>query len=228
MSNATTTPERLKNAVTKKWPEAICSLARRYTLYFPTGFAALDALFPCGRGIPYGQLIEITGRTSSGKTSLLLRLLGANTAGDRSVAYVDFNDTFFPDAALAAGVDAKRLVVIKIPAAQNVSDGLRAAELLLRDRHADIVVFDLVGRHTPLPLGLLHRLRLRAVRARGLVVFLTEGHEPPTPQPDTLIPSSMTSLRLEVQRADINASRLQVTVTKSRLCPEGLQVELEL
>jgi hypothetical protein len=265
----------LKNAITKKWPEAIRSLGRRSGLYFPTGLAELDNLFPSGRGIPYGQLIEITGGPSSGKTSLLFRLLASAGRPRRTVAYVDFDGAFFPEAAASAGVDLKRLLVIRPetgrqvtsptgsgnqnlteqPAVDNnapaytrgrhmstcaelpgrcghrprtkcdpagqLRQNLRAAELLLRDRHADIIVLDLVGQKQPLSLGLLHRLRLRTVRAKSLVIFLTEK------RPNDIIPSSMASLRLEVGRID-DTGRFRIVVTKSRICPEGIRLEVTL
>jgi hypothetical protein len=228
---------QITNALRQKWPEAIRSLTDQSDRFFSTGQTEIDAFFPSGRGIPYGQLIEITGGVSSGKTSLLFRLIAANP---RTTAYVDFGNSFFPDAADAAGLDLSRLLVIK-PTSQlkptinggppeQLKPGLRSGELLLRDRHADIIVFDLVKHHTPLPIGLLHRLRLKTVLARGLVIFLT--------QTAGIIPASMTSLRLEVQRTEVQRTEVQrandplqhllITVTKSRLCAEGLRCQVRL
>jgi|GEM_PF-987452 len=267
-------PRNLKIILREKWPEAVGSFTDRKELYFPTGISELDRLFPSGLGIPCGQLIEITGGLSSGKTSLLFRLLGmknpigpqdvtlqqiqgalrpfvklraGEAQGDKGerIAYVDFSNSFFPDANLSPRVDLSRLLVIRPgakalrapfpeveedsidptidagPPQDHLTSGLRTAELLLRDRHVDIVVFDLVDCRTPLPIGLLHRLRLKTVRAKGLVIFLT--------QTTAIIPSSMASLRLEVQRIDkIDPNRLRVTVTKSRLCAERVRLEVKL
>jgi len=228
-------PRNLKTALREKWPEAVGSFTDRKELYFPTGISELDRLFPSGRGIPCGQLIEITGGLSSGKTSLLFRLLGMKkpigpqdvtlrqAQGDpgKHIAYVDFSNSFFPDANLSPRVDLSRVLVIRPGAEDRLTSGLRTAELLLRDRHVDIVVFDLVDCRTPLPIGLLHRLRLKTVRAKGLVIFLT--------QTAAIIPSSMASLRLEVQRIDkTDPNRLRITVAKSRLCAEHVRLEVKL
>ncbi|MBU0985207.1 MAG: DNA recombination/repair protein RecA, partial [candidate division Zixibacteria bacterium] len=102
---------RLKETITRKWPEALCSLTERRELVFTTGIAELDALFHLG-GIPYGQLIEITGGVSSGKTALLFDLL-AHWSGRYTITYVDFPDSFFPDAACQAGLDLNHLLLIK-------------------------------------------------------------------------------------------------------------------
>jgi RecA/RadA recombinase len=52
-----------------------------------TGVTALDAKL--GGGFPRGQLSEIVGSRSSGRASLLLRLLAAATARGELVALVD-------------------------------------------------------------------------------------------------------------------------------------------
>lgn len=232
---------QISHALRQKWPEAVRSLTDVSDRFFATGQTELDAFFPSGRGIPYGQLIEITGGVSSGKTSLLFSLLAANS---RTAAYVDFGNSFFPDAASAADLDLSRLLVIKPISSPTINggpprvtlsrskggepdrsslqlkSGLRSGELLLRNRHADIIVFDLVKHRTPLPIGLLHRLRLKTVRAKGLVIFLTQAAN--------IIPASMTSLRLKAQRSDDHSHRLLITVTKSRLCAEGLRCQVSL
>ena len=228
---------QITHALRQKWPEAIRSLTDQSDRFFATGQVELDAFFPSGRGIPYGQLIEITGGMSSGKTSLLFSLLAANITTGHTAAYVDFGNSFFPDAADATGLDLSRLLVIKPTTGapppgvgldsaptinggppDQIKSGLRSGELLLRDRHADIIVFDLVRHRTSLPIGLLHRLRLKTVRTKGLVIFLT--------QTARIIPASMTSLRFEVQRSNDHPHHLLITVTKSRLCAEGLQCQV--
>ena len=208
----------LKEAITRKWPEALGPIAEVQHRVFDTGCDSLDALFPSG-GIPYGQLIEITGGVSSGKTGFLFRLL-ARWCKDNTVAYVDVTDSFFPDAAASAGVDLTRLLVVKPSggAADRLQSSLRTAELLLVEGRVTIVLFDLVGRHAAgrLPLPLLHRLRLKTVRAKGLVVFLTQENS-------YVIPASMVSLRLTVCRS--SSDTLSITVSKSRISVEGTRVE---
>lgn len=205
--------DTLKRLVSKRWPEALMNTAdSSSTPSFITGIASLDRLFPAG-GIPYGQLMEITGGVSSGKTTLLLRMLAALTVR-QTVAYVDFSGSFFPAGAISTGVDPDRLLVVT---PKSLLSGLRTAELLFRHCMADIIVFDLLGCREPLPFTLLHRLRQQTTRARGLVIFLTENNS-------DIVPTSMVALRLEIVRGDHN--RFAVTITKSRFCKEGMEVEV--
>ena len=220
-------PGTVRQTLREKWPEATSSFHDRHDLYFATGLPQLDRIFPKACGLPCGQLIEITGGLSSGKTSLLYRLLAAASANGRAIVYVDFDNAFFPDTAPGSTLQLSQLLVVQPADDDTAPDplraGLRTAELLLRDRRANIIVFDLIGWHTPLPLGLLHRLRLKTVRAKGLVIFLTQKTKA------DIIPSSMAALRLEVRRADqTDPNHLNITVTKSRLCAEGIQMEVRL
>lgn len=209
----------LKELIQKRWPQTLAAVANE-ELVFGTGLSELDALFSLG-GIPYGQLIEITGGVSSGKTSFLFKLLARLTRKE-TVAYIDFSNTFFPSAAVAGGIDITRLLLVKPnshSADDSIKSGLRTAELLLRERTVRCVVFDLVGQKKILPIVLLHRLRLKTVRAKALVILLSENNS-------EIIPSSMASLRLEVRRRDNN--RLKINITKSRISKEGVCVEVLL
>ncbi len=215
--NTDNTPQELaelKRLIRHKWPEAAGLASERLNLTFSTGLPPLDAIFP-NRGIPCGQLIELTGGLSSGKTTLLLTMLAALTRNGRAV-YIDLSRSFFPASAAACGIDLNRLLTVT-PASPPVA--VRAAELLLHHNAASWIVLDLVGQKQTLPTIMLHRLRLKAVRARGLVLLLTENNS-------DIIPSSTASLRLEVSRKD--DTTLTVDVTRSRLSREGLTIEVPL
>src|SRR3954447_10729106 len=77
----------------------------------PTGITALDARL--GGGFPRGQLSELVGPRSSGRTSLLLQTMAAATARGELVALVDALDMFDVESAAAAGVDLRRLLWIR-------------------------------------------------------------------------------------------------------------------
>lgn len=207
--------EALKQALAERWPEAVCRPLESADLCFKTGLPELDHLFPTG-GIPYGQMIEITGGVSSGKTSLLFAMLAAITCDKGTVAYIDCGRSFFPRAAVTAGIDLSRLLLIT---PNQAIEGIRAAELLFDHRLIRCVAVDLVGMTAPFPFTLVHRLRTKTNRAKALVIFLTESSPP-------LIPASSVSLRLEVHSRTIG--QLMVTVAKSRLCREGLTAEVSL
>jgi len=204
--------DELKKLVNQKWPEVSYSGEERDNPTFPTGIEALDSLFS-HNGIPSGQLVEITGRVSSGKTSFLFKILAALTR-KQPVAYLDFSSSFFPSAAESSGIDISKIFVVR---ADDFREGIRAAELILRNKIACCVVFDLVGMKGSMPLTMMHRLRQQILKAGSIMIFLTEDNP-------HLIPASMISLRLEVSRND--NSRLEVAVTKSRIGNAGSRVEL--
>jgi recombination protein RecA len=76
-----------------------------------TDLAPLDAQL--AGGFPRGQLSEVVGPRSSGRTSLLLQTLAAATARGELVALVDTLDAFDVESASAAGVDLDRLLWVR-------------------------------------------------------------------------------------------------------------------
>jgi recombination protein RecA len=78
-----------------------------------TDVAALDA---CLRGgLPRGQLSEIVGPSSSGRTTLVLQTIAASTQRGEIAAFVDTFDRFDIASAAAAGIDMERLLWIRGP-----------------------------------------------------------------------------------------------------------------
>ncbi len=203
----------LKRIIRRRWPDALYSDTRDCTR-FSTGIPALDRLFR-DDGIPHGQILEINGNTSSGKTSVLFRSLAEHTACG-VVTYLDFSGTFFPAAAQTSGVDISRLLVVS---PENVREGLRAAELILRENVSSCIVFDMVGVRGKLPVTLLHRLRQSTLKSNALMIFLTEGKS-------ELIPASMISIGLHIERMD--PKRILASITKSRISISGTQAVIEL
>src|SRR5258706_7538213 len=74
----------------------------------PSGITALDARL--GGGFPRGQLSELAGPRSSGRTSLLLQMMAAATARGELVALVDALDMLDVESAAAAGVNLAQLL----------------------------------------------------------------------------------------------------------------------
>jgi hypothetical protein len=77
----------------------------------PTGLIDLDRRL--GGGFPRGQLSELVGPRSSGRTSLLLQMLARSTRRGELAALVDALDTFDVASAAAAGVDLDRVLWIR-------------------------------------------------------------------------------------------------------------------
>ena len=76
-----------------------------------TEVASLDAQL--GGGFPRGQVSELIGPRSAGRTSLLIRTMTAATARGELVALVDALDMFDAASASAAGLDFDRLLWIR-------------------------------------------------------------------------------------------------------------------
>jgi hypothetical protein len=74
----------------------------------------LEALDRClNGGLPCGQLSEIVGARSSGRTTLLLQTLAAATRRGETAALVDTFDHFDVTSAVSAGVGLERLLWIR-------------------------------------------------------------------------------------------------------------------
>jgi recombination protein RecA len=117
----------------------------------PSGISALDARL--GGGFPRGQLSELIGPRSSGRTSLLLQTIAAATARGELVAVVDALDMFDVESAAAAGVDLSRLLWIRGHVVTNqgmcrelnqraIEQAIRAFTLVLQAGNFGLVVFD--------------------------------------------------------------------------------------
>ena len=117
----------------------------------PSGVTALDARL--GGGFPRGQLSELTGRRSSGRTSLLLQMMAAATARGELVAIVDALDMLDVESAASAGVHLAQLLWIRGHVVMNpglcrdlnqraLEQAIRALTLVLQAGNFGLVVFD--------------------------------------------------------------------------------------
>jgi len=122
--------------------EAICA---------PSGVPSLDA--PLGGGFPRGQLSEVVGSRSSGRTSVMLQTAAAATGRGELVALVDALDMFDVESASAAGVDLDRLLWIRGHVVSNpglcrdinqraLEQAIRAFTLVLQAGNFGLVIFD--------------------------------------------------------------------------------------
>src|SRR3989442_14440044 len=73
-----------------------------------TGLSPLDARLD--GGFPRGQLSELVGPRSSGRTSVTLQLLAAATPRGELVAFIDALDMLDVESAAPAGIDLDRLL----------------------------------------------------------------------------------------------------------------------
>jgi len=123
--------------------------------------------------VPAGEVIELVGKLSSGRTSLLTAWLAEITRAGGLAALIDADGAFDPQSAARAGVDLRRLLWIRTNGHRSIA--LRAADLLVRCRGFTLVVVD-VGESPPrLSLAAAFRLRL-AVRRAGTTLVILASH----------------------------------------------------
>ena len=104
-----------------------------------TGVDALDLAL--GGGLTRGQLSELVGARSSGRTTVLYRALAAAAGRGEAVALVDTHDRFDPDSAAAAGLDLSKLLWVR--ESGDAVRALKAANLVLQAGGFGLVAFDL-------------------------------------------------------------------------------------
>ena len=118
----------------------------------PTGLPALDARL--GGGLPRGQLSEVVGPRSSGRTSLLLQIVATATTRGEPVAVIDALDMLDVASAAAAGVELARLLWIRGHVVTNpglcrdlnqraMEQAVKALGLVLQAGNFGLVVLDL-------------------------------------------------------------------------------------
>jgi hypothetical protein len=111
----------------------------------PTGVAAVDAAL--GGGLARGQLSEIVGARSSGRTIVLCHALAAAASRGELVALIDTCDRFDPVSAAATGLDLSRLLWIRDTG--DAVRALKAATLVLQAGGFGLVAFDLADVPSP-------------------------------------------------------------------------------
>jgi len=131
---------------------------RDETAVAASAHAGLDAHL--GGGLPRGQLSEIVGARSSGRTSLLLQLAAAATRRGELVAFVDALDALDVESAAAADVDLARLLWVRGHVVTNpglcgdlnqraLEQAIRAFTLVLQAGNFGLVVLDVAEAPVP-------------------------------------------------------------------------------
>ena len=145
----------------------------------PTGIAPIDALLY--GGFPRGQLSEVFGPSSSGRTGLVQALLARSTQGGALAAFVDPADRLDPASAAAAGVDLARLLWLRGPRpAKVLAEAVSAVGTLAVSGLFEVVVLDLAGvpevERRRLPGATWIRLQRMVEDASTALVLLADGH----------------------------------------------------
>jgi hypothetical protein len=136
---------------TKKLDRTLTQHPRPELEHASTGHAALDVQLH--GGVPRGQVSELIGPRSSGRTSLLFQMLAAATGRGEVVALVDALDMFDVESAADAGIDLDRLLWIRGFVVPNpglcrdlnqraMVQAIRAFTLVLQAGQFGLVAFD--------------------------------------------------------------------------------------
>ena len=154
-----------------------------------TGVPAVDAQL--SGGFPRGQLSEVIGPRSSGRTSLVLRTLAAATARGELVALVDTLDVLDVESAAAAGLDFDRCLWIRGHVVVHpglcrdlnqraLEQAIKALTLVLQAGNFGLVVFDVAeaGREATGRLPFTTWLRLQRMIENTQTACVLVGAEP--------------------------------------------------
>jgi hypothetical protein len=130
----------------------------------PTRVPSIDALL--GGGLPRGQVSEIVGARSTGRTTLLCRVLAAGVERGEAVAIVDPCDRFDPVSASALGLDLRRLLWVR-GTGDNACGltALKAMNLVLQAGNFGLVALDLSDVPAPALRAFPFTTWLRMARA---------------------------------------------------------------
>jgi hypothetical protein len=123
---------------------------------------------PSLRPIP-GEITEIVGDLSTGRTSHLLACLSDVVERGETAALVDSEETFDPESAAQAGIDLRRLLWVRCGGNRELA--LRAADMLVRCPGFALIALDLGERVPRLPPTMAFRLKF-AVRRTDVALLI--------------------------------------------------------
>lgn len=118
-----------------------------------------------------GEITEIVGARSAGRTSLLVRCLADVTRAGGIVTLVDTDDVFDVAGAARAGVELRRLLWVRC--GDRRSAALRAVDALARCRGFSLVAWDVGDVPPRLALATAFRLKLAARQSRAAVLIVS-------------------------------------------------------
>lgn len=205
----------------KRWGAGVLKPARTHhgIEVLPTGFTQLDALL--GGGVPRGQLTELIGKPTSGRSTLAYHLIASAHKKSEPVVYLDEAGAFDPDYAVRCGIKLPNLLLVRTQPATRLD-----------------LLQDVVASRVP---GMVVLSSTAAQDQRLLVALIDRIHPVLTSSPCILLLlgkspiSSLATLRLQtelqrwvMQGEDIAGFQTKVTLLKSRRGNEGKYVDLTI
>ena len=201
---------RLESALGERIASPFTDLDRCVSEIVPTGIAAVDAI---AGGLPRGEITEIFGPPSSGRTRVMLSILAEAMAREEVCALADGTDAFDPASGIAAGLDLKRLLWVRCHKLEQV---LKATDLLLQGGGFGCVVMDLtdlpLSRLRSIPLACWFRFQRAIEKTPTVLVVMTS---------ESMVKSAAALvLRLEMRGTDwstlLNAMDMNVEILRFR------------
>jgi hypothetical protein len=145
MGNVATLKAQIESLLEARIPSALTPKLKPTPESMSCGIKDIDAL----QAFPRGSLIEICGRPSTGRTTLLYGLLSRCIAGGEVAAIIDVTDAFDPVSATQAGVVLSETLWVRCgsPSRQGrsltaVEQALAAADLLLQSGGFGMLALD--------------------------------------------------------------------------------------
>lgn len=194
-----TSPSLLRSQIQAAFPRLDLPLAfvpRPVPPGLPLGIPELSALSETG--IPRGEMTEIAGDLSSGRTTLLYSLLAQASLQQEYCALIDAHDAFDPAGAARAGAHLARLLWIRCGG--NAENALKAADRLAHAGGFGLVIFDLadVDVLTARRISLASWFRLRQAVEKTPTALVVLGRQ--------FNARSCSRLQLEMRRSDASWS----------------------
>ncbi len=118
-----------------------------------------------------GEVTEIVGRRSAGRTSVLVACLADVTRAGGIAALIDAEDVLDVDSAARAGVELRRLLWVRCGQAPR-RVALRAVDMLVRCRGFSLIAWDTGDTPPRLPMTVAFRLKLAARRSETALLIV--------------------------------------------------------
>ncbi len=181
MPSAATLRIQIENMLEARIPSALTLKAQPVQECISCGINAIDRLDVFRRG----NLVEICGCSSSGRTTLLHGLLARCTSRGEAAAILDVTDSFDPVSASHIGVVLSELLWVRCGLARSqgrtlsaIEQALRAADLLLQSGGFGLLVLDLanvpIKDARQIPLTTWFKFRRAVEDTRTLFIVLAQ------------------------------------------------------